>query len=80
MDPVKIVDNLLTVLTINSMHSFKDGGLRKAQDELQTYPYILDALRYLERAYKEGRGITYAHAEWIDRLNKEERKNAGNTK
>lgn len=67
MDPTKIIDNLLTVLTLKEVTNY-NLHIDEAQKRLSGHQWVLDALSYLESSANQGHGITLAHSEWIDRV------------
>lgn len=66
MDPIEVVDNLLTFITVKEM-SLHGEHIEHAQKRLSANPWVVDALKYLKE--QDGAAITLACSEWIDRVN-----------
>ena len=47
MDPIEVVDNLLTFITVKEM-SLHGEHIEHAQKRLSANPWVVDALKYLK--------------------------------
>ena len=64
---VKIVDNLLTVISVREMVA-NNLHIDDVQKSLSNQIWIMDALRFLKTERNNGADITLAHSDWIDKV------------